>query len=44
MGLYIADLNNKRNIPADNVRLKVTESLSPIKMLKQNRLRSHLSS
>jgi hypothetical protein len=25
MGLYIADLNNKRNIPADNVRLKVTE-------------------
>ena len=25
MGLYIADLNNQRNIPADNVRLKVTE-------------------
>ncbi len=26
IGLYIADLNNQRNIPADNARLKVTES------------------
>ena len=28
IGLYVADLNNQRNIPADNARLKITEKFT----------------
>ena len=28
IGLYVADLNNQRNIPADNARLKLTEKFT----------------